>query len=105
MPTHAEKAFIITYDISDPRRLARVHRLVSQETLQLQYSVYLLRGPGEKLNELLHKLGEAIHPGEDDIRAYPLPSTGGPEFSGQPPTGPEILLGDLPTDGEKTHPR
>jgi len=36
--------YIICYDITCPRRLGKIHRLLKQSALPLQYSVFLFNG-------------------------------------------------------------
>ena len=52
----SELAFVIGYDISDPRRLLRVHREMCKHATPLEYSIFL--------------------PQEDDVRCYALPARG-----------------------------
>ena len=35
------KPYLITYDISDKRRLQRVHRLLKSQAIAMQYSVFI----------------------------------------------------------------
>ncbi len=64
---------LICYDIACPKRLARVHRLVSQQALCIQYSVYYWHASQRELSLLLKALEARMDPREDDIRIYPLP--------------------------------
>jgi CRISPR-associated protein Cas2 len=66
--------YVIAYDISDPRRLARVHRVLREEAFPVQYSVFLATLDAATITRLLTRLGRLIDPGRDDVRAYPLPS-------------------------------
>ncbi|MDO5623728.1 MAG: CRISPR-associated endonuclease Cas2 [Pseudomonadota bacterium] len=89
---------IICYDIANPRRLARVHKLLKKQALPLQYSVFLFSGTDTQLKSCLTQLQAIINPHEDDIRAYPLPQRDLRLVLG-PSTLPEgITLGSLPTD-------
>lgn len=67
---------LICYDISDPARLARVHRSLKRQAVALQYSVFLYSGDARQLQKLMTELASLIHPREDDLRAYPLPQRG-----------------------------
>lgn len=67
------KPHIIAYDISDPKRLARIHRFLKKQATPLQYSVfYTLLTPVE-CKKLYKQLENRIDPAQDDVRIYPLP--------------------------------
>ena len=70
------RAFIIGYDIANPRRLQKVHREMCKHAAPLEYSVFLLIGTVETKEHCLAKIAALIKPDEDDIRCYPLPSRG-----------------------------
>lgn len=61
--------YLIAYDVRCPRRLRRVHRVLSKEGLAVQYSVFLC--PAEIFGALWKELKTLIAP-EDDLRAYPV---------------------------------
>ncbi len=65
--------YLVCYDIADPKRLARVHRLVARRALMVQYSVYLARLRRRELEALREEIAARIREGEDDVRIYPLP--------------------------------
>lgn len=67
--------WFVAYDIREPNRLRRVHRLVKREATALQYSAFCLLGSEAALLRLLHQLAEIINPAKDDVRAYRLPHT------------------------------
>ncbi len=67
---------IICYDISNPRRLARMFRYLKRCAMPLQYSVFLFTGDDRQLARCLEKAAQLIDPAEDDLRAYPLPKRG-----------------------------
>ncbi len=64
--------YLVCYDIADPRRLQRVHRICKHHGIALQYSVFLFEGNRARVDALIAKLKEVIHEVEDDIRIYPL---------------------------------
>lgn len=68
--------YIVCYDISDPRRLARVHRALKRQATPIQYSVFLLQGTERQLQDCLQKIELLIDRHTDDVRAYPLPQRG-----------------------------
>lgn len=68
-------AWLIAYDIADPRRLGRLHRLLKKHALPLQYSVFLAWLGGRQLAALLKQIEDLIEPREDDVRLYHLPAS------------------------------
>jgi hypothetical protein len=42
--TNSLQAFVIGYDISNPRRLQRIHREMCKHAAPLEYSIFLLVG-------------------------------------------------------------
>ncbi len=76
--------YVIAYDITDPRRLAKAHRFLREYAFPLQYSVFLATLDAAALQTILTGLAAIIHPREDDVRAYPLPDTPRMEFLGAP---------------------
>ncbi len=69
-----KSAYLVCYDISSPRRLGRVFRLMKGTGVHLQYSVFLCSLTWPKLTLLKAMLDDIINPGRDDVRIYPLPS-------------------------------
>ena len=69
-------AFVIGYDISDPRRLLRIHRRMCQHATPLAYSIFLLIGSEADKDCCLEEIGELIDPRADDVRCYALPLRG-----------------------------
>lgn len=67
---------IICYDITCPRRLARIHRYLKKHAWPLQYSVFVFTGTPTQLDRCWEQLGRLIDPRSDDVRAYPLPQRG-----------------------------
>ncbi len=66
--------YLVCYDISDPRRLSRVFKLMKGRGIHLQYSVFHCSLTWENLLELKEKLRWIIDESKDDVRIYPLPS-------------------------------
>ncbi|MFN0084987.1 MAG: CRISPR-associated endonuclease Cas2 [Blastocatellia bacterium] len=59
--------YIVSYDISDPKRLRRVHRKMRGYGDPLQYSVFrCILSPSEKIL-MIEALSEIIHHREDQI--------------------------------------
>jgi CRISPR-associated protein Cas2 len=66
-------AWLVCYDIANPRRLGRVHRATTRFAVGVQYSVYWARLERPALGAALASLARLINPREDDVRFYPLP--------------------------------
>jgi CRISPR-associated endonuclease Cas2 len=88
--------YLICYDISHPRRLARLHRYLKKWAAPLQYSVFLMTGDQRQLTRCLIGAAEIIHPEEDDLRAYPLPKRGFKARLGRPTLPEGIQWSGLP---------
>ena len=65
--------FVIAYDVSDPRRLRRVARVLERRAVRCQYSVFLFRGSAVALTALLDEIATLIRPAEDVVQAWPVP--------------------------------
>lgn len=66
--------YLVCYDIREPRRLARVYKLMKGRGLHIQYSVFHCRLTWPNLLELKASLAGLIDERVDDIRIYPLPA-------------------------------
>lgn len=89
--------FVICYDISDPKRLSRLHRLLTKCAVPLQYSVFLFRGDERQLGRWLEQAAGIIDPKTDDLRAYPLPARGIKARLGKPALPGGIQWSTLPS--------
>jgi CRISPR-associated protein Cas2 len=72
MTRRAEEAWLIGYDVRDPRRLSRLHRWLKGHAIPVQYSVFVFLGTPGRFAEVLQGIRERIHPGRDDVRCYHL---------------------------------
>ncbi len=76
--------YMMAYDITDPKRLAKVYRILKKEGILVQKSVFFVKGTEQRIEKLLDRLATVIRAREDDIRAYPVThprdvwTTGGP---------------------------
>lgn len=61
------QAYIVSYDVSDPRRLRAVFRLLRGYGDHLQLSVFRCELNDRELVELRAKLGQAIHHDQDQV--------------------------------------
>ena len=66
-------AWLVCYDIAEPRRLARVWRAVREFGVPLQYSVFWARLDGVRLGAAMGEIATRIDPRRDDVRFYRLP--------------------------------
>lgn len=72
MPANRPVNHLLAYDIACPKRLRKVHRVMKENGVPLQYSVFMLQMTNRQLNALLDELRRIINEREDDIRVYPL---------------------------------
>lgn len=63
---------LVSYDIADDRRRARVHRLLSGFGAWVQYSVFECYLTNRQQVELAARLAREIAPTEDHVRLYRL---------------------------------
>lgn len=94
------RAWIIAYDIRDPRRLSRVHRCIKTYAIPVQYSVYWFQGSAFQLANLFAELRDILDINEDDVRAYQVPTSPDVVVLGRStfPTGVHILPGRMEGD-------
>lgn len=64
--------YMFCYDIANPKRLGRVHRIMKKHGLAAQRSLFFVHGTEKRMERLLSELGKVIRSKEDDIRAYPV---------------------------------
>jgi len=74
MALNDTRAWLICYDIADPKRLGRLHRHIKQFAQPVQYSVFYFEGNHHQLTRRLQDIATRINPREDDVRAYPIPN-------------------------------
>ncbi len=95
MAVNRKRAWIVAYDIADPRRLQQVHAYMVKHAYALQYSVFLALSTERELDRLLAGLEQQISRKHDDVRAYPLPEDAEPVCLGQMRTSDFLLLSSL----------
>ncbi len=76
MSQHQTAAWLVTYDIADPRRLTRVFKHLKKVGTPVQYSVFAVDASNAKMGALMAHIATLIHAREDDVRAYRLPVSG-----------------------------
>ncbi len=84
MSQHTPASWLVTYDISCPKRLGRVFRALKKEGIPIQYSVFHVHASQAKLGALMVRLAKLIDPRADDVRAYRVPANPLQVTLGQP---------------------
>ncbi len=75
MPIHQTQQYLVIYDISHPKRLVRVHRVLKKEGFPVQYSVFTVMATARQIQQLMNALKGIINEYEDDVRCYSLPAS------------------------------
>ena len=70
---HSARAFVIAYDIADPKRLQQVHKFLKKHAVAVQYSVFVGVYRPYEIEEIVNGLSTLIDHRRDDCRLYPLP--------------------------------
>ncbi len=80
------ESWLVTYDISDPKRLRRVATCCEDFGVRKQYSVFLCRLSATDVVRLRSRLYDVIDLGEDQVLFIPLCArcVGGIEALGRP---------------------
>lgn len=73
MADQRSRPHLVCYDITDPRRLGRVHRLLKQRGVPVQYSVFLVLASPHHIRALMAELRRLLDVHTDDVRCYALP--------------------------------
>lgn len=73
MSLHANANWLITYDITDPRRLARLFKFLKKQGVPVQYSVFMVEASATKMGNLIVQIAKIVDKEADDVRAYRLP--------------------------------
>jgi CRISPR-associated protein Cas2 len=74
MSQHQTAAWLVTYDIAHPKRLARVFKRLKKEGVPIQYSVFAIEASNLKMGQLMATIKTLIDAKADDVRAYRLPA-------------------------------
>ncbi len=90
--------YIIGYDITNPKRLGRIHRALKNHAVPLQYSLFLLEGSQTDFHRCLDDILPLLDRKSDDLRCYPLPKRGLRKRIGKPLLPEGIILTSLPED-------
>ncbi len=73
MALNRPRRWLIAYDLREPRRIARVHRLLTKVAVPVQYSVFAARGSQAAMRQLARQIEALIDTAVDDVRMYPIP--------------------------------
>jgi CRISPR-associated protein Cas2 len=68
--------YLVAYDITHPRRLARLYRALCKVAVPIEYSVFYLTSDPRQVVRILADLASLIDKRSDDLRCYPLPARG-----------------------------
>jgi len=63
---------VVAYDISDPKRLSKIARIMKDYGVRVQYSVFELYADNETLDEMMDRALDIMDEGKDSVRIYPL---------------------------------
>ena len=85
--------WLVCYDISEPRRLARVFRLLKKHGIPIQYSVFLVAATPVEISQLEQQIAKLINPLADDVRAYRIAERQPLTAIGQPLLADGVLIG------------
>ncbi|ABM61405.1 CRISPR-associated endonuclease Cas2 [Halorhodospira halophila] len=86
---------LVCYDIRKPARLRRVHRLMKEWGVPLQYSVFYCRLVPSARHQLAEALRREIDERVDDVRIYALQPQGEGTYQGPAPLPPGLVLPGL----------
>lgn len=84
--------YLMVYDIADPKRLARIHRVLKQQGLPMQYSVFTVVLKRKALLRLLKRIEALIDQRKDDVRCYRLPENSAADALGQQFFPDDVML-------------
>jgi CRISPR-associated protein Cas2 len=73
MSLHETARWIVTYDITCPKRGTAVHRFMKKQGVPVQFSVFLVEASASEMHQLMLALEELIAVHADDVRAYRWP--------------------------------
>lgn len=70
--SHMKRNYVVGYDISDPRRLAKVARVMSGYGTRIQYSFFHCILSSRQKNRMKEQLGKVMNESEDQIIILPV---------------------------------
>ena len=73
----AKKDFLISYDISNKKRLTKIAKIIESQTIRIQRSVYFYEQVTQKeLNALIAEVLKFLDEKADDLRIYTIKDKG-----------------------------
>jgi len=73
----AKKDFLISYDISNKKRLTKIAKIIESQTIRIQRSVYFYEQVTQKeLNALIAEVLKFLDEKHDDLRIYTIKDKG-----------------------------
>lgn len=73
MALNTPRGWLVTYDITNPKRLTRLRRFLVKQATPVQYSVFHFEGSAAQMGRLMADIEKRIDPTTDDVRGYQLP--------------------------------
>jgi len=73
MALNTPRGWLITYDITNPKRLSRLHRFLVKRATPVQYSVFHFEGSPAQMGQFMADIATRIDVATDDVRGYQLP--------------------------------
>ncbi len=64
--------FVVCYDISNDRRLAKVSRFLEKHGIRVQYSIFEVETTHQGIKKLIAEIEKLINKDEDRVYAFPL---------------------------------
>jgi CRISPR-associated protein Cas2 len=63
---------IVAYDIANPKRLAKIAKIMKDYGSRVQKSIFEVSARGGVFNEIRRRVEEVIIPEEDGVKFYPV---------------------------------
>lgn len=84
--------YLICYDIRSPKRLKKVHKVITQYAISVQLSVYWADLDKQNLKQMITLLEKVIDNKVDDIRIYATGSLLSADIIGQPNCPKQLFI-------------
>jgi len=88
----AKAQWLVCYDVTDPRRLARVFKCLRGHGIPIQKSVFLVDASQAQMAALAQRLAELIDATQDRLNAYRLLAHGQHVIMGEPLVHADVWL-------------